>query len=136
MNMIGKCGDNCEYCPRYIATKSGSTTELEKVKELWVRLDLRDPDFPVQDMVCYGCRPENKCAYEELCTCIITKKLENCGLCKEYPCKLIKSVFDTSEKLKSQARMVCTNEEMELLNKAFFSKKKYFNHIHHRNQMR
>lgn len=85
MKMIGICGDNCAYCPRYIATQNGGKIELEKVKELWVRLELRDLDFPVQEMACHGCKPENKCAYVELCTCVITKGLENCGLCNEYP---------------------------------------------------
>ena len=29
MSMIGVCGDNCEYCHRYIATKNGGMAELE-----------------------------------------------------------------------------------------------------------
>ena len=66
MKLIGTCGDNCFYCPRYIATKSKNIEELEKVKELWIRLDLRAMDFPVLEMSCYGCKPENKCAYMEL----------------------------------------------------------------------
>jgi len=136
MKMIGICGDNCAYCPRYIATQNGGNIELEKVKELWVRLGLRDLDFPVQDMVCHGCKPENKCAYVELCTCVITKGLENCGFCNEYPCKLVNSAFDKSEKLKSQASKVCTHKEMDVLHKAFFSKKEYFDRIHQKNQER
>ncbi len=129
MNLIGTCGDNCFYCPRYIATKSGSVEELEEVKGLWVRLGLRKPDFPVQDMACYGCKPENKCAYVELCACIREKEVANCGVCREYPCALIDTVFDRSEKLRSLARCVCTHEEMEMLNKAVFSKKDYFDNI-------
>jgi len=136
MNMIGICGDNCAYCPRYTATLKGRTIELEKVKELWVRLGFRDLDFPVQDMACHGCKPENKCAYVELSTCVITKRLEDCGSCNEYPCKLINSAFDKSEKLKSQASMVCTHEEMDVLHKAFFSKKEYFDRIHQERQKR
>jgi len=123
MKLIGICGDNCFYCPRYKATKSGSVEELEKVKELWVRLGLRKPDFPVQNMVCYGCKPENKCAYVELCACVREKGVENCGLCDEYPCELINTAFDQSEKLRSHASRVCTEGEMEILDKAFFSKK-------------
>ena len=132
--MIGICGDNCAYCPRYTATLKGRTVELEKVKELWVRLGLRDLDFSVQDMSCHGCKPENKCAYVEIYKCVVTKRLENCGLCNEYPCKLINSAFDKSEKLKSHASMVCTHEEMDVLHKAFFSKKEYFDRIHQKNQ--
>lgn len=130
MNMIGKCGDNCSCCPRYIATQNGRKIELEKVKELWVRLGLSDQDFSFENMVCYGCRPEIKCAYEDLYKCVSAKSLENCGLCNEYPCQLINSALDKSEKLKSHASKVCTKEEMDMLNKAFFSKKEYFDHIH------
>lgn len=130
MNMIGICGDNCGYCPRYIATQDGRMIELEKVKKLWVSLGLRDPDFPVKDMACHGCLPKNKCAYAELRACVSAKALENCGLCNEYPCKLINSAFDKSEKLKSHANKVCTQEEMDMLQKTFFSKKEYFDRIH------
>ena len=136
MNMMGKCGDNCIYCPRYTATQKGGITELEKVKELWVRLGLRVPDFPVQDMACHGCKPENDCAYVELCTCVNTKGHENCGLCIEYPCKLINIAFEKTDKLKVHAEIVCTQEEMDLLDKAFFSKKEYFDIINQKYQNR
>ena len=126
MNMIGVCGDNCEYCPRYIATQNGSMSELEKVKELWVRLGLRPQVFPVEDMACHGCKPENNCAYTELRACVSSKEHDNCGLCSEYPCDLVNSVFEKSEKLKDRVNEVCTKEEKDLLQKAFFSKKEYF----------
>ena len=113
MNLIGICGDNCMDCPRYIATQDGRRVELEKVKQLWVRLGLRDNRIPVKDMACHGCRPENNCAYSELCACVATKAIENCGGCDAYPCKLINRVFDKSEKLKSHAAKVCTGEEMD-----------------------
>ena len=128
--MIGFCGDNCTYCPRYIATQNGVMIELEKVKELWVRLRLRDHDFPAEDMTCNGCSPDNNCAYTELRQCISTKVHQNCGLCDEYPCELLDRAFKKSEKLKSHANKVCTQEEMDILTKAFFSKKEYFDRIH------
>lgn len=134
MNMIGLCGDHCEYCPRYISTQKSRIEDLEKVKELWVRLELRAPDFPVEDMACHGCKPENKCAYPDLRACVNTKTHDNCGLCDEYPCKIIHSVFDKSEKLKDRVNNVCTQEEKEILNKAFFSKKEYFDRIHQKNR--
>ena len=127
--MIGLCGDNCEYCPRYVATQNGRIEELEETKELWVRLGLRAPDFPVKNMVCHGCKPENKCAYTELRACVSTKMYDNCGLCDEYPCKIVESVFDKSEKLKGRVNNICTQEEKDNLQKAFFSKKEYFDRI-------
>lgn len=130
MYMIGIWGDNCEYCTRYIATKNGRLIDSEKVKELWVRLGLRDDDFPVEDMACHGCLPENKCAYAKLHVCVSAKAHENCGLSDEYPCKLINSAFDKSEKLDFHANKVCTQEEMDMLHEAFFLKKEYFDRIH------
>ena len=124
--MIGICGDNCSFCPRYVATQKGSIDELEKVKELWVRLGLRNPDFQAEDLICNGCSPENDCAYQRLCSCVRAKKVKNCGFCNDYPCELIKDAFDKSEKLKLIAEKVCTQEEMDILNKAFFMKKEYF----------
>ena len=123
MNSMGICGDNCVFCPRYLATQSGSASELEKVKELWVRLGLRDPAFPVQAMACLGCRPENKCAYPEVRDCANGKGIENCGLCHAYPCDLINTVFDKTAKIRHDAARICTPEEMEALQKAFCSKR-------------
>jgi hypothetical protein len=122
--MIGICGDNCVYCPRYVATQNGGAKALEEVKELWVRLGLRDPDFTAQDMACSGCRPENKCAYSEVRACVYGKGIENCGICQGYPCGLLNAVFEKSEKLCSHAARVCTPEEIEALRKAFFSKRR------------
>lgn len=134
MDIFGICGDNCTYCPRYMATQKGSTQELEIVKELWVRLGLRDPAFPVQDMSCHGCMPENRCAYSELRACLRAKAHEDCGSCDEYPCKPINSVFDKSEELKAHATEVCTQEEMDMLHKTFFSKKEYFDRVHQKHR--
>jgi hypothetical protein len=53
MATIGICGDNCLFCPRYLATLSGKTEELERVKELWARLGLREPSILAQDLICY-----------------------------------------------------------------------------------
>lgn len=122
MTTVGICGDNCMYCPRYLATLSGKTEELEKVKELWLRLGLRDPALPAQDLVCYGCAPENNCAYSELRTCVYERSIESCGLCEAYPCALVNATFEKSERLHVQAVSVCTSEEIELFRKAFFSK--------------
>ncbi len=127
---IGACGDDCAYCPRYAATQSGSAEELEKVKELWARLGLRDPDFPADDMACFGCKAQNSCAYSELRACACGKGIDNCGLCDGYPCGLIGSAWVKSERLHSHARNVCTLEEMDTLRKAFFSKRQNLDRIH------
>jgi hypothetical protein len=96
---------------------------LEKVKKLWVRLGLRDPALPAQDLVCYGCPPENNCAYSELRACVYGKGIESCGLCEGYPCQIVSAVFEKSERLSPKALSICTPDERELLRKAFFSKR-------------
>lgn len=130
MSSIGMCGDSCSHCPRYIATQKRSAKELEKVKELWVRLGLRESTLHAQDLVCFGCKPENKCAYSELRACAREKEIDNCGLCDGYPCTLINAAFEKSEKLRSHAIRICTAEEMVTLHKAFFSKKQNLDRIH------
>ena len=122
--MIGICGDNCCLCPRYAATINGNPEALEKVKELWVRLGLRDTNSPARDLVCYGCKPENKCVYPELRACGQAKLLANCGLCREYPCALINAAFEKSKDLHLRARGICTPDEIAILDEALFSKKK------------
>jgi hypothetical protein len=128
--MIGICGDNCQFCPRYVATKEGRPEALEKVKELWVRLGLRDPDFPAHALACHGCKPENRCAYSELRACTKERMVDNCGLCHEYPCDLIMAAFDKTEKLYFHAIRVCTPSEMAALKKAFFTKRQTLDQIH------
>jgi len=127
---IGICGDNCSYCPRYVSTQNGNAYGLDKIKELWVRLGLRDPTFAAQDLSCLGCRPENNCAYSELRACAIDKGIDNCGLCNGYPCKLINASFEKSETLRSHAARVCKAGEMNMLCKAFFSKQENLDQIH------
>ena len=133
MALTGICGDDCSYCPRYLATQKNNIRVLEEVKELWVRFGLRTPNFPIEKMSCHGCQPENECAYSELRNCIHSKGVRNCGFCNQYPCEIIEAVFATSEKFKLQARQICNQAEMALLNKAFFSKREYFDQIR-RNQ--
>jgi hypothetical protein len=130
MSLIGVCGDHCSYCPRYIATRSGKPEALEEIKEWWVRLGFRDSSFSAQDLTCFGCKPENPCAYTELRDCARGKGIDNCGLCDAYPCKWIDAAFEKSEELQSYATRVCTPKEMDALYKAFFSKRRNLDQMH------
>ncbi len=103
---------------------------MERVKELWVRLGLRYSAYLPQGMACYGCRPENDCAYSEVRACAYGKGVENCGLCQMYPCELLQTVFEISEKLRSHAVRVCTTKEMDALHKAFLCKRQNLDRIH------
>lgn len=132
MDTIGVCGDNCSCCPRHIATLSGNLEELEKVKELWVRLGWRKESFSAEKLVCYGCSPDVECAYPQLHNCAEGKKISNCGLCNNYPCKLVNTAFERTNRSESVARGVCNVVEMNILNKAFFHKKRTLDKIYNR----
>lgn len=127
--MIAICGDNCACCPRYLATQTEQESELEKARQLWIRLGFRDKHFPLEAMACTGCQPENPCAYAELRECVDQQAVENCGFCDTYPCEKINRVFDRSDMLMEQAKKICTKEEIDLLKKAFFYKKRIFDSI-------
>lgn len=126
---FGTCGDDCTSCPRYIATQRQDPQELEKVRELWVRLGLRDPAFPVEEMACRGCFPGRTCAYGDLRSCVRAREIENCGWCDDYPCQRILDVFEKSDELRSRASRVCASPEMDMLTRAFFLKKDYLDRI-------
>lgn len=81
-------------------------------------------------MACHGCVPEKECAYMELRSCVRTKGVESCGLCDDYPCEVLNGAFEKTKKLQLHAAKVCTQEEMDMLHKAFFSKKGYFDRVH------
>jgi hypothetical protein len=130
MNKIGACGDNCSFCLRYKATISNNVHELTRVKELWVSLGWRDPDVDIQELKCSGCRKENKCAYRQLRDCVFEKNMENCGRCSKYPCELTSEAFAKTEKAFSQLEITCSNEEKDMLIKAFGCKRKNLDGIH------
>jgi hypothetical protein len=134
MAKIGACGDHCDSCPRHRATRAGNQIALENVKELWVRLGLRDPSFPSGGLLCYGCKQDNACAYSALRDCVIAKKIENCGFCNTYPCEIAIDVFDKTEQWKLNHMKKCTKEEYELLHKAFCQKKINLDEIYAQNQ--
>jgi hypothetical protein len=134
MNKIGVCGDNCSCCPRYIATLSGNSEELEKVKELWVRLGWRDEWFPAEGLVCHGCDFEIKCAYPKLRNCAYEKKIPNCGICDNYPCELVNAAFERTKHQTSDVLKICTTKEMDILNKAFLHKKRTLDKINYQSK--
>jgi len=109
--------------------KMEMTRNWKKTKELWVRLGLRDSTFTAQDMACYGCKPENRCAYSELRACANNKLIENCGLCNEYPCELFNTALEASETLQQKIDSLHTGG-VEAIKKAFLSKRSNLDRIH------
>ena len=61
MAYIGYCGDDCEQCPRYIATKSSDRKKLKEAAVLWNKVGLRDDIAAPEEMVCHGCASLEAC---------------------------------------------------------------------------
>jgi len=60
---MGYCGNNCDYCPLYIATQSGDKGELTRVAILWHKVRARHQILPPEEMVCNGCTPDKTCPF-------------------------------------------------------------------------
>lgn len=129
---IGACGDDCSVCPRFLATVSGDPADLEDVRNLWVRIGLREPGFPVEDMACQGCCSSNRCAWPEVRGCVSSRGLTNCGRCGEYPCGSLHPVFDSTSSLSKKLETVCSQDEAGMLSSAFLCKRRNLDLEHSR----
>ena len=76
-----------------------------------------------EEISCTGCEVGNVCRYK-IVGCAQEKGAENCGKCEKYPCAQIERCFEATEGFAPACRAACTDEEYELLHKAFFEKKK------------
>jgi diamine N-acetyltransferase len=117
---IGACGDNCDECPRFSATRSGSRDELACVARLWFDLGLRDRVVTPDEISCKGCLPENRCAYTVQRNCAFQKGYRNCGYCREYPCAIVADTFRITEETHRRAADI---SGFESIYRAFFMKK-------------
>ena len=120
MTLIGFCGDNCGLCPRYIATKRGDNQDLEKVRDLWVKVGWRDKDTSSEEVACSDCTRVKSCRYDNVRICAKDKGITNCGKCIDYPCQEIIKVFERTKSYERKCKEVCSPGEYERLHKAFF----------------
>jgi hypothetical protein len=130
MAYIGYCGDDCEQCPRYIATKSNDRDKLKEAAILWKKVGLNDQIVTPEKMICNGCASLEKCHYNDIRKCVKDKEISNCGKCKVYPCDKINAVFEKTISYAQQCKKTCSLNDYECLNKAFFLKKDRLDAIH------
>ena len=126
--IISYCGDLCNECPRYTATKSNSRKELEYLAELWYRLGFRDSIMDPEDMKCSGCSKEKECT-EGINKCKHLENINNCGECQHFPCDNINRVFEKAEYYKEKCKGKCSEMEYQIINRAFFLKKNLLKEI-------
>ena len=130
MLKLGFCGDDCNVCPRYIATQSGDVGRLQEVAKMWKRAGWRDTILTCKEMMCYGCASVKWCRYDEVRKCAQEKGIDNCGECDDYPCKKIEKVFEQSDSYAKACKENCSKEDYECFRQAFFSKKENLDRVH------
>ncbi|HMD69194.1 MAG TPA: DUF3795 domain-containing protein [Chitinivibrionales bacterium] len=130
MATLGVCGDNCGECPRGIATKTGDPDILEKALSLWIKTGQRTAGTPAISLYCAGCASAGQCAYDNQRECAVSKGLDNCGLCGDYPCAMVNESFKRSDDFAAKCRKICSKDDFEQLEKAFFMKRKYLDEQH------
>lgn len=120
--IIAACGNDCSVCPRYTkGPYTKSDKELESTAKLWLEIGYRDHVVTNEEIACSGCVEDNWCRYQVV-KCVNEKHINNCGECVEYPCDNIKECFEVTQSFEPFCKKVCTNEEYEMLKKAFFEK--------------
>jgi len=84
--LIAICGLNCGECDIYLAP-----TNPVIAKKLIKRFEGMWKDVKATDFHCSTCRGDKAKCWTEECwirdCCVISKKLEFCYECKEFPCK-------------------------------------------------
>jgi len=123
------CGNDCDECPRYLATKSNDEKVLQETAVLWHRLGYRDQVVSPQEIACQGCTPSNWCRYG-IAKCVLEKQVNNCGECGDYPCPTILETFERTEAFDRESKATCSQEDYARLRKSFFLKKENLDRIH------
>ena len=122
--IIAACGNDCSICPRYNKYPFLKTDEeLKHTAELWMKIGYRDHVVTNEEISCTGCKKDNWCRYN-IVGCCRDKGIDNCSLCKDYPCNNIKECFEITKSFEPMCKKVCTKEEYEILKKAFLGKRK------------
>ncbi len=132
------CGNDCNACPRFIATQSGDAERLKEVAAMWGKAGWRNEILSPEEMVCHGCVSVKWCRYDNIRKCAREKGIDNCGICQDYPCKKIEKVFEQTESYAKECEKNFSKGDYGHLHEAFFSKRKKLDEAHeqHLSQMK
>ena len=94
--IIACCGIICSECPAFIATKNDDDDLRKKTAEDWSKMF--NASIQPENINCVGCIVEegihfSHCFECEIRKCCLEKKIPNCALCDEFPCKKISDFF-------------------------------------------
>ncbi len=121
MLKLAFCGNDCNKCQRYIATRNG-TEQLKQVAVLWKRLGYRnDIEYP-EKMICYGCPSVTSCGYG-IKECALENEVDNCGKCSKYPCNKTEDMFRRAFTHAGRMKNKCSKEDYEHILSAVNDKK-------------
>ena len=126
--ILGYCGDDCESCPRYIATKDRNKNELERLSTIWKKVGWQDETVSAEDFACSGCSPVNSCLYR-IAKCASERRIDNCGQCVKYPCPKVLKAFERTKIYAEKCKALLSKEDYDCLHKAFFLKKDYLDEV-------
>lgn len=94
--MIAYCGLRCDECDIYKATNSG-----EKELKVSVAQKFSSDDYHIgaHEIECSGCTKNSLVVFKfcnecEIRKCGISKNIETCGECSDYPCDLLSKPFE------------------------------------------
>jgi hypothetical protein len=125
---LAYCGNDCNACPRYVATLSGNREHLKAVANCWKTAGLRDTTPSPHEMICYGCSSTNTCTFL-IRECALGRGVDNCGRCEQSPCQRLANVFQFAELSAKKCRNGCSKEEYHRLHRAFFSRERNLNRV-------
>lgn len=124
--IIASCGNDCSACPRYVKHPYEKTaSQLRHTAELWMKIGYRDHVVSNEEISCTGCKAENWCRYKVV-ECCGSRGIATCAECEEYPCRNMKECFEVTASFEP-CRQVCTEDEYNMLKKAFFEKEENLN---------
>lgn len=116
------CGNTCTSCPRFLATFNNNREQLQAVRSLWVKTELRDESVIADDLKCRGCTSATHCRHG-IRECAQSKKIQTCAECGEYPCSKLSLAFDRTAEFACECKKKCTPEEFASLNDSMLQKK-------------
>ena len=125
----GCCGDICEICPRYVATRSGDEKRLKEVAALWQIVGWWEDKESPKELICHGCASINHCDLG-IKDCVLEKGIENCGQCTDYPCARLLDIFENNGKEAGVCKAQFSASDYQIFQEAFFSKKERLDKIH------
>lgn len=94
--MISYCGLDCTQCEAYKFTQQNDTDALAELARRWGEHD--DTTYAPDDLVCDGCNSDRLNVYCGRCgvrACGLSRGLENCARCQDYPCEKLRLEWES-----------------------------------------